>query len=472
MKKILFLSFLFINTLHQGLSQWSLEKCIYNAIERNLNVKNIDITLQGTEIDINRARQARYPSLNGSVGLNLNLGRSIDPTSNSFVSQNFLSNTVGLTSGVTLYNGNRINNTIKQAILNYKSATLTKEQVERDIALNVASIYLNVLFTRENVEIARNNYLGTKAQLEQIKKLVESGARAQNELYTLEAQLAANEQNEVSAQNAYNIAVIQLKQAILLGPDEDFELAEIPDNIEISTDPDIITLSELYTSARSNQKSIRAAEINVEAANVGIDIAKSALLPSIGLFGQMGTNYSNQGKSLAGFNQGYSTETVLINDMEVEIGLPFAEPILTNTPYTDQFNENLSYGFGLNVNIPIYNNFSTRGSIERAKLNMKSSQISLEQEEQNLYLAVQQAHADAKAAKIALNSTKKSLDAQELNYNNAKKRFNVNAISSFELTNIKSLYDNARVNYLLAKYDYIFRTKVLDFYMGKPIILK
>jgi outer membrane protein len=454
------------------LSQWSLEKCIYNAIERNLNVKNIDITLQGTEIDINRARQARYPSLNGSVGLNLNLGRSIDPTSNSFVSQNFLSNTVGLTSGVTLYNGNRINNTIKQAILNYKSATLTKEQVERDIALNVASIYLNVLFTRENVEIARNNYLGTKAQLEQIKKLVESGARAQNELYTLEAQLAANEQNEVSAQNAYNIAVIQLKQAILLGPDEDFELAEIPDNIEISTDPDIITLSELYTSARSNQKSIRAAEINVEAANVGIDIAKSALLPSIGLFGQMGTNYSNQGKSLAGFNQGYSTETVLINDMEVEIGLPFAEPILTNTPYTDQFNENLSYGFGLNVNIPIYNNFSTRGSIERAKLNMKSSQISLEQEEQNLYLAVQQAHADAKAAKIALNSTKKSLDAQELNYNNAKKRFNVNAISSFELTNIKSLYDNARVNYLLAKYDYIFRTKVLDFYMGKPIILK
>lgn len=458
--------------MHQGLSQWSLEKCIYNAIERNLNVKNIDITLQGTEIDINRARQARYPSLNGSVGLNLNLGRSIDPTSNSFVSQNFLSNTVGLTSGVTLYNGNRINNTIKQAILNYKSATLTKEQVERDIALNVASIYLNVLFTRENVEIARNNYLGTKAQLEQIKKLVESGARAQNELYTLEAQLAANEQNEVSAQNAYNIAVIQLKQAILLGPDEDFELAEIPDNIEISTDPDIITLSELYTSARSNQKSIRAAEINVEAANVGIDIAKSALLPSIGLFGQMGTNYSNQGKSLAGFNQGYSTETVLINDMEVEIGLPFAEPILTNTPYTDQFNENLSYGFGLNVNIPIYNNFSTRGSIERAKLNMKSSQISLEQEEQNLYLAVQQAHADAKAAKIALNSTKKSLDAQELNYNNAKKRFNVNAISSFELTNIKSLYDNARVNYLLAKYDYIFRTKVLDFYMGKPIILK
>jgi outer membrane protein len=472
MKKILFLSFLFINTFHQGLSQWSLEKCIYTAIERNLNVKNIDITLQGTEIDINRARQARYPSLNGSVGLNLNLGRSIDPTSNSFVSQNFLSNTVGLTSGVTLYNGNRINNTIKQAILNYKSATLTKEQVERDIALNVASIYLNVLFTRENVEIARNNYLGTKAQLEQIKKLVESGARAQNELYTLEAQLAANEQNEVSAQNAYNIAVIQLKQAILLGPDEDFELAEIPDNIEISTDPDIITLSELYTSARSNQKSIRAAEINVEAANVGIDIAKSALLPSIGLFGQMGTNYSNQGKSLAGFNQGYSTETVLINDMEVEIGLPFAEPILTNTPYTDQFNENLSYGFGLNVNIPIYNNFSTRGSIERAKLNMKSSQISLEQEEQNLYLAVQQAHADAKAAKIALNSTKKSLDAQELNYNNAKKRFNVNAISSFELTNIKSLYDNARVNYLLAKYDYIFRTKVLDFYMGKPIILK
>ena len=472
MKKILLISFCWISLFLQGQSQWTLEKCIYTAIERNLSVKNIDLTLQGSEVDIDQARHARYPTLNGSIGLNLNLGRSIDPTSNSFVSQNFLANTVGIGSGVILYNGNRINNTIKQAVLNYKSASLSKEQVERDIALNVASIYLNVLFTRENMEIADNNYLGTKAQLDQISKLVEKGARAQNELFNLQAQLATNEQNQVTSRNAYEIALIQLKQAILLEPNEDFELAPVPEDIEITTDPELITLQELFNSAKVNQKSLQAAELNVEAADVGIKIAKSALLPSVGVFGQLGTNYSNQGKSLSGFEQGFSTETILINDMEVEVGLPFSAPILTNTPYGDQFNENLSYGFGLNIDIPIYNNYTSRAGVERAKLNLESTRIALEQEEQNLFLAVQQAHTDAKAAKITLSASEKSLEAQELNYNNAKRRMEVGSIGTFELTNIKSQYDNARVNFLLSKYDYIFRTKVLDFYLGKPIILK
>jgi outer membrane protein len=452
--------------------QWSLERCISTAIQRNLSIKNIDLTLQGSEIDINQARQSRYPNLNGSVGVNLNFGRTIDPTRNEFLTQSFFSNSFGLNSGVSLYNGNRINNTIKQSLLNYKSAKLSKDQVERDIALNVASIYLNVLFTKENVTIADINYEATKAQLSQMQKLVSSGSRAESELYNIQATLANNEQAKVTANNAYEIAIIQLKQAILIDQEEPFELAEVSDDIEITSDPDLLTVEELYRSALTNQKSIQAAEVNVESSGLGVEIAKSQLLPSVNLFGQLGTNYSNQGRTITGFTESYTDINVIINDMDIPISFPTTEANFSNTPYADQISENLSYGFGMNVSVPIYNNYAPKASIQRAKINRESSLISLEQEKQNLLVTVQGALADSKAAKSTLNASEKSLNAQELNYENAKKRFEIDAIGTFELTNIKSLYDGARLNYLLAKYDYIFRTKVLDFYLGKPIILK
>ena len=221
----------------QSQKAWTLQACVARAIDQNLSVKNIDLNIKGALVDMTQAKHARYPSLNGNVGTNVNFGRSIDPTSNSFIAQTFFSNTYSLNAGVMLYNGGRISNTIKQSVINYQSNKLSKEQVERDIALNVATQYLNVLFTRENQTVADNNYIGTKSQVDQMIQLVNSGARAESELFNLEAQLATNDQSRIAAKNAYDIAVMQLKQTLFLDMNEPFELAEVPDNIGIDTDP-------------------------------------------------------------------------------------------------------------------------------------------------------------------------------------------------------------------------------------------
>lgn len=454
-----------------GQEEWGLQKCINTAIERNLSIKNIDLTLQGAEIDIKQAQHTRYPSLNGSVGMNLNFGRSIDPTTNSFVNNTFFSNNYSINSGVLLYNGGRINNTIKQAILSSQSAGYTKEQVERDIALNVATLYLNVLLANENIDIAQNNLDATKNQLDQMDRLIKSGARAEIERYNLEAQLANNEQALISANNNFTIAMLQMKQALLIEDNENFVVETVPGEIPITTDPDIITIEELYQAALMNQKSIRAAELNVQASEMGEKIAASQYLPSVSLGGSLGTNYSNQSLVVVGQESGFQDVDIILQGQQLTVGFPFSNPIFDDKPYADQISENLSYGFGMNISIPIYNNYGPKGNVERAKISTKSNLIQLEQEKQTLMINVQQALADARANKSTYLAAQKSKKAQELAYENAKKRYDVEAIGVFELTNTKALYDNALISELLAKYDYIFRTKVLDFYLGKPIIL-
>lgn len=450
---------------------WTLQECIQTAIERNLAIKSTDLNVQTSNIDIKQAKQAKYPSLNGSIGLNLNLGRSIDPTSNSFVSETFFANNYSLNSGVLLYNGGRINNTIKQAELSQKSSQYSKEQIERDIALSVATQYLNVLFTKENIKIADVNLAATQAQVEQMSKLIERGARAIGDKYALDAQLANNEQVRVAAKNNFDIAILNLKQQLLINSNEEFDIAEVGDEIVVTTDPDLIELTELFNTALKNQKSIAAAEYNVDAAEIGEEIAKSQLLPTVSLGGSLITNYSNQGKKVVGEIDGFNFQEVIIQGAPVEVGFPFTAPILGDNPYGNQITDNFSYGAGLNIAVPLYNNYGPKGNIERAKINTQRSLIQLDQERQSLMLNVQQALADAKASKSSLEASKKSLESQELAYNNAKSRFDIDAIGVFELTNTKSLYDNATINYLLAKYDYVFKTKVLDFYLGKPIKL-
>ncbi len=471
MRKVLVVICSFLSVVAFGQKVWTLEECINTAIERNLAIKNTNLNLRSAEVDINQAQHSRYPSLNGSVGLNLNLGRSIDPTSNTFVSETFFANNYSLNTGVILYNGGRINNTIKQAEMNIKSSLLTKEQIERDIALNVATSYLNVLFTKENIKIADINYEATKAQVDQMAKLIERGARAISEKYSLDAQLANNAQMQIGAKNNYDIAILQLKQQLLIGMNEPFEIAEVGGEIAVTTDPDLLNINELYDIALKNQKSVKAAEMNVKAAEIGQDIAKSQLLPTVSVGGSLGTTYSNKGVKITGVNSGFEDVIIIIDDTPVTVGFPFRQPEFENNPYSNQLTENFSYGAGLNIAVPIYNNYGPKGSIERSKINTERSLVQLDQERQTLMLNVQQALADAKASKSSLLASRKSFEAQELAYNNAKKRFDIDAIGVFELTNIKSLYDNANINLLLAKYDYVFKTKVLDFYLGKPIKL-
>ena len=450
---------------------WNLEKCINHAMQNNIDIQQGRLSIEQANISNKVAKHSRYPSLNGSTNLGLNFGRTIDPTNNEFITQSFLSNGISLSSNVNLYNAGRINNTIKQSEIDQESAIYTVKQSERDIALFVANAYLSVLFAEENLKNAVAQQGLNTEQFNQVESLINAGVRPANELLDLEAQIAKGEQSIIAQQNSVTISMLNLKQLLLLEPGYQMTL-ERPSEVEILSDSDVITFDEIYTSAISNQPGIRAAELNVRSAQLGEKIAKASLYPSVSLGGTLQTNYSNQGRKLDGFNFATEDNNVLIDGVPRVITTPDVSPILIDNPYVNQLDENLSYGFGLGVSIPIYNNYQVKAGMERAKLNTMSSAINVQREKNTLKTNVQQALADAQAASKSYQAAKKSRDAQSAAYNNATKQYELGAINSFDYVNSRALLDNAEINLIIAKYDYLFKAKVVDFYMGRPISLK
>lgn len=454
-----------------GQNIWPLNKCIEEAWKNNLAIKTTEVNLKSADINKKEAKHARYPDLNIGSSVNWNFGRTIDPTSNEFSTSTFFRNGLNLGTNVVLFNGFAIKNQIKKSEIDIKAGKSDIAQLRNDIALNVATFYLNALFAKENTTIAQANLALSQKTLNQIQVLVRSGARAANEVLDIEAQLATDEQNLLTAQNNYDIAKLQLKQLMLV--EEDIDVV-MPDNIALNTNPDLVEIEELYESALKNQPSVAAAEWRVKGSDISIDIAKGQRYPSISFGGNLGSNYSNLGQEITGF------ETIKIKQ-EVDVTLPnfptqsatlefpqeFA--VTRKADYFYQFDKNLSYGVGFGINIPILTNYRTSANIERAKLEGESARLNLETVKQDIKIKVQQAYADAKAAKSKLSAAEKTMEAQEAAYNNTLKRFELGAINSFDLSNARTRFDNAKINLLIAKYDHIFKTKILDFYLGKGI---
>ena len=296
------------------------------------------------------------------------------------------------------------------------------------------------------------------------------GNRPENDRLDIEAQIAVNEQSVTEATNTLNINLLNLKQWLRLDVQNEIDVVA-PLSLNIGTDPDVITFDELYESAYRNQASLHASELKVKGAELAQKIASADLMPVLSAGGYLRTNYSNKGVFIAGYEPYIAEQEILFNGTSATIGIPQQKPILEKSPYFDQFSDNLSYGIGFSMSIPIYNNLRARSGVQRAKLNIEKAKLNYDQLDQNLKITIGQAHADAKAAKSRYLATEKTRTAQVNLYNNGVKKFEAGSTNVFELTRLKTVMDNAVISNLIAKYDYIFRSKVLDFYLGKPIKL-
>lgn len=483
MKSIqLLLSLLFLLSYQNINTQdvWSLEKCIMHSQKANISINQSEIGVSQAAINVDQARQARYPSLNGNTNVNWNFGRTIDPTTNEFLTETFFSNNYGLSTGVTLFSGGRINKTIKQSEIQLDAAEADTEQMRRTIALQVAANYLNVLFAQENISLSEKQLALSQQQLSQLDKLINAGARPKAERLNLEAQIAQSEQMLIGSKNNLDISILQLKQVLRLDPSFPISV-EAPDDVNITTDPDMINFEEAFIVAQENRPDLRANELRIESAAVGIDLAKGAHYPSINIGGSLNTAYSNRGIQFDGIeNVRVETEVGItadlpglpsIVDQPVTLSSVQERAITSDQKYMDQIDANLSYGFGLGVSIPIYNNGNTKSSVERAKLNAVSAQLNYDQILENLKITVQQSIADARAAKKKLEASEKSLEAQRLAFENTTKRLDIGAANSFEWETQKTNMENAEVTRLIDKYDYLFKIKTLEFYLGKPLKL-
>lgn len=450
---------------------WDVQRCIQYAWENSILMQQAKYGVDFEEVNLKQNQQSRYPNLNASTNVNLLFGRSLDITTDAFTTQSILTSNYNLSTGVLLWNAGRINKNIEQSNLNLDAAALDVEQVKRDIALGVGTAYLNALFAQENLGIFQNSLQLTKEQLTQIDKLIDAGARPRNDRLDIVAQLSNDEQQIVTSENNLAIAMLNLKQLMNLDVENEIRLVAPPESIFIETDPDQLEFSELYEQAKLYQANIKAGESRLKSAELGVEIANSGKYPSIFANGSIGTSHSNKAQGVQSFeNQEISSNVIIDNTPSVIIANQ-SVPIFSDTKYFDQLDENLGYGFGVGANIPIYDNYNTKANVQRAKINVLNTQAQNEQLYQTLRTNVQQALSDARGAKRALQASENTMNARKAAFENAEKRFNLGAINTFEYVNIKNQYESSKINYVISKYDYLFRSKIIDFYMGKTITL-
>ncbi len=464
----LLLFFAFSNLMAQNI--WSLEKCVQHAQDNNISVKQTAIAIANAEIQHVQNKAAWHPNANFGGSFGVNLGRSIDPTTNTFETQTSNFNGWQFSTGAPIYQGGRIKNSIKQSEMDLEASKYDAEQTIRDISLNVATQYLNILFAEENLVIAENRLKLSNEQLAQTEKLIRAGAVPAANRYDLEAQIARDEQNLTSSQNNLEIAYLALKQSLFLEPDYDLSIERI--NIDVPVENiDNLSLREVYERAIQSEASIKAGDFRVKSADISIDIAKAGQRPSLSLSANVSSNYSSFGREVVGVETGFNEIPIQIMGNTVDIGFPTSSPIFEDQAYFDQLNQNLGGGISATLQVPIYNRKTVRSNIERSKLNVENLKLQNEQLKQQLKTNVQSALANAKAAKKTYESAQKSIEASKIAFENAEKRYKVGAINSLELTTARNNFDAANSELIRSKFDYIFKLKVVDFYMGKKLSL-
>lgn len=459
---------------------WSLEKCVRYALEENINIKRAEINVKSNRLAEKGSKYNRLPNVNGRVGGAYQFGRTIDPVTNAFNSLSIGTNSLSLDLGVTLYNGGRIENSIKQASYDLQASMADLAQTKNDISLMIAQSYLNVLFAEEQLDAAVKRKELSESQLDQVDKLIRAGARPQNDRLEILATIARNDQAIIAQENAVETGLLSLKNLLQLDPSKDIQL-EKPSTIVISAEdnPDALNLNDLYTTSSINQPFIKADENRVKSAALGKDIARASLLPRLSAFAGLSTNYSTRAKRPDGtrvddFSEvpGFIDETPTTPIVPVTFLIPDVEFGFEDTPYATQLNENFGQSIGLSLNIPIYNNHSARIAMDQAELNMINTQYTSEINKQNLKNDIQTALANARAAKRTLAASERTKEASNAAFQNSEKQFQLGTINTFEYATAKNNLDQAEVDLIIAKYDYLFKLKVLDFYQGKKLELR
>lgn len=463
----------------QAANTYSLEDCIRIALETNPTVKISELTVQTNGNIYAQSKWQRWPSISFSASQGFSSGRNIDPFTNQFVQQNVNSNNYQLGGQITLFNGFQIKNNIKFNNENYKASAKDLDAARNDIMLNVALSYLQVMTNIELIEVARLQVEASQLQVDRTAKLVEAGTLAESNLLDLKSQLANDELTMVNAENNLETAKLNLKQLMNMPGSEQINVVMIK-----VADPTLqaydATIQEIFDVARGNLPQMQAAELRIAAAKTNIDLAKGAALPSLTLNGGIYTAFSSAApdERFVGDGTGFTirdvvspTDYVVIDNKQV----PLVQKIRTQNGemrtfrYLDQLNFNRNSAVNLNLTIPIFTNFRVKYNVANAKIQQKTYEYQAQQVQLTIRKNVEQAYIDMTNAAKRYSATANQVRALQETFRVSQVRFDVGAINSVEYNIAKANLDRANGNLVQAKYDYVFRTKILDFYMNRPL---
>ncbi|NBC57208.1 MAG: TolC family protein [Bacteroidetes bacterium] len=453
----------------EGKIKWTLEACIKHAFENNISIKQSQLDIEGADINKSDAIGNFLPSLNINASNNWNSGLTQDVVTGVLVNQVTRNFSTGGTVGINIFSGLQNWRTLQRAKLSQLASQYSLEQMEDDIALFVANSYLQVLVSKQTLQVLEEQNKITQQQIEQTEALIEAGTVPQGDILELQATNADEQQQIIVAKNDVKISLISLAQALLIDDYENFEIADESYDIPIT---DIINrdIDDIIEEAKQERYEVKVAEKNVEIAEKNVEIARGAYYPTLQGFFNYNTRESDRERvGFGGVDPDNPTRQIgfVESTGDPVVTQNFLSVALDPLPFIDQLWRNDGITYGVQLNIPVFNGFATRNNVKRRQIDLERSKNQLQQAELDLEADVYQAYVDAQGAAKAYEAAVKSVEAQQNAYDFAKERFDVGMSNAFDLSQSKTRLTNAQNQMVQAKYDYIFRIKVLELFFGE-----
>jgi outer membrane protein len=471
---ILILSFSLLTLAGFSQKVWSLEDCINHALENNMQIKIQQLNSDLRNNQLVQSKADIFPSLNAGTNQNVNFGRSVDPFTNEFTSHSVFSTNFSVNSGITLFSGFQKYNTIERNKYELISSQLNVEQSKNDITLFIMSAYLNILFNIELLQIAKEQIKITVNQLSNTQQLVSSGVLSKQNIYEIEAQLATEELETLSIQNTMKMSLFNLAQFLELENYEDFEIIKYDfENTQIESS--LLSARQIYYEALRHMPQIENSSIKVEIAHKNLLIAKGSRLPRLNLNVSYGTGYSDARQVVDQFTEGEPVQS----GFRIDDNGNHIYDIYQNTynysyktrPFFDQLKDNASAYVSLGLSIPIFNGLQTKTNIANNTIIHQQSVLQANQEKKELLKEIQQLHSDAQFAYTKYRATQKTLQAVQTSFEYSEHKFNLGVLNFVVYSVAKNNLTKIQSELIRAKYDFIFKQKILDFYRGIEIKL-
>lgn len=464
---VFFFSFSFSMPAQQPAGKrYSLKECIETGISNSLDVRQGGLRMEAGEISWKQARLNRLPDLNGSIAHGINQGRSIDPFTNGYINQQINVANYSLGSGVVLFNGFALQSNVKQNSLAYQASKMDWQQAKDDLTINIILAYLLALSNEDQLVQAENQAALTKKQVQRLEILNNEGAIRPSELYDLRGQLANDQLMVTGSRNAMETALLSLCRLMNVLYDKEIELERLdPAAFNLSYD---VQPGQVYQKALSQFALIRAAELRTKSAAQGVKAARGLLFPVLSLNGSANSNYSSAAMQsfLVGTTPVTTEDYVLVNST--------ASPVIhlqnnyqsEKIGYSRQLNSNLFTSVSLNLSIPIFNSLRARNRVKLAAIDAKNFALVEQTTRTRLQQDVEQAYLNMVTAFDRYKTLLEQAEAFTESFRAAEIRFNEGVGNAIDYLTAKNNLDRANSNLIIARYDYVLKTKVLDYYQG------
>ncbi len=427
---------------------YTLEECIQLALDNNIMIKQSHLQVEDAAISQLQGRLDLLPSLNAGSSHSIGWGRALDMATYEYVDKKTQSTYFNVSSDLTLFSGFQKLNSIKQRRADYLAAKYSADKIQNDVSLTVAAAYLQILFSRELLNNAHQQAEVTAQQVERTKKLVDAGTLAHGSLLEVQAQLANEEVVVIQASNQLNLAYLDLLQLLELKAGTPFEIEVSP--LEITAEPSLLPVEMVYNKALDLMPEIKSAEQLYESSKHGLNAVRGSRSPALSLGAALGTSYSDQ---------------IRVSNN------PFDGDYNKIKPFEDQWKDNRNATLSFRLNIPIFNAYQISSYIAKSRIGLINADYSLQLAKNTLRKSVETAYADALSAHSTFVARQKSLASLNESFHYTQQKFNVGMVNAIDYNLAKSQLSKSESDLLSAKYDYLFKLKILDFYLGRPLSL-